>query len=193
MPSAAPVPGPDAAAFDCLVVKTYVDVSQAEIDEWFLLQAPILADGIAGSSAATWALISPGELRLVGPSNDDSITAANLVVSARKALQTIGEVLSREILATSFEFYQAVKFVPENLDLAMRKLSMPTSRRRRGHVEDRWLSWHAAERPASSSDVASLETAMLRSTEVLRALDNCNTHKPIKMLATVQTHYQIWS
>ena len=172
VPSVAPVPAP----VDCLVVKTYVDVSQAEIDEWFLLQAPILADGIAGSSAAIWALISPGEMRLVGPSGDDTIAAANLVVASRKALRTIGDALSKEILATSFEFYQAVKFVPEDIDLAMRKLSTPASRRRRGHHGNCWLAWHA-DRPASSSgDGASLETTMLRSTEVLRALDNCVIH-----------------
>ena len=64
---ALPVPGPSSAEPLRMVMQTVCGLTQEDIDEWFYLQAPILAAGAAGSSAAVWAVLSPECIRVLGP------------------------------------------------------------------------------------------------------------------------------
>ena len=94
-----------------LVMQTVCDLTAAEIDEWFFLQAPILAAGAAGSPAAVWAVISPGSICLLGPA-DCTATPREMARYADQIADVVSETAGREIVNMGYEFSQVVRFAP---------------------------------------------------------------------------------
>ena len=112
-----------------LVIETVCDVTEQEID-MLSLQDPILINGVAGSSAAIWAVLSPGCIRVLGP-QDCSATPRDMAWHAQQAAEKVSEKAGREIVNMGYDFFQVAHFAP-NAE-AMRP-DVDHSRRRRRHV-----------------------------------------------------------
>ena len=107
---------PTAMEVERLVLRTITDVSAEEIDQHVFLRAPILAAGSAGSSAAIWAIVAPGALRVVGPEND-AATAREMVQHANIVVDLISEAIDREVVNLGFEFFRVVRHAPDVDDM----------------------------------------------------------------------------
>ena len=125
---ALPVPGPSSAEPLRMVMQTVCGLTQEDIDEWFYLQAPILAAGAAGSSAAVWAVLSPECIRVLGP-EDCNATPRQMAEYADQIADVVAQTVGRDVVNTGYEFYQVVRFAPTTDE--MRPDVDATRRRRR--------------------------------------------------------------
>ena len=128
----AAVPAHAGSTAERFVLRTITDIDELDIAVQLGFQAPILVAGSAGSSAAIWAIVVPGSIRVLGP-DDHSTTAGQMVQHAHHAADLITDTIGRETVLSGFEFFRVVRHAPDVND-EMRPQRTHRRRRNAGSV-----------------------------------------------------------